>query len=365
MIARCTEKRGRVTIVVGMQYGSEGKGSITAYLSPVVSMGLRSGGANAGHTIYFRGKKFVMRQIPSVWINPNAQLIVGVGAIISPDILFKEIEEVNALLPIKHRLFIDPRAHVITPKQQIAEMRTGLAKRIGSTSATTGEGIGTATAEKILRKASCVQAKDVAELKPYLADTVMMANQCLDRDEVVLIEGTQGFGLSLDHGRFPFVTSRDTSATALAASVGISTHESWVDVIGVTRTHPIRVAGNSGDFDPDSLELTWSDVTKRAASPKPIIEHTSVTKKIRRVATFSMQGFLNACMVNRPTEIAVTFGDYLDWSAHEKEKVTHPIEKFLGLLESASGIRVTLLKTGPQTTIDFDAYRENIFRKIG
>ncbi len=270
------ENFGRITIIIGMQYGSEGKGAITSYLAPGCSMGVRTGAANAGHTIYYNGEKIIMRQIPSVWVNPRAKLVIGVGAMVSLDILLKEIEEIDKILPIKDRLFIDEQAHVITKEQIRREKRTDLAKRIGSTSAISGEGIGTAMADKVLRKESCVQAKDVEWLKPYLCDTVEMINEYLDREQLIILEGTQGFGLSVEHGHFPYVTSRDTSATALAASIGISPHHFDTQVIGVVRTYPIRVAGNSGPFGKDSREISWEEVTKRAGSKKPIIETTTV-----------------------------------------------------------------------------------------
>ena len=227
---------GRAMIVVGMQYGSEGKGAITSYLAPIASIGVRSGAANAGHTIYFNDRKFVMRQIPSTWINPLSKLVIGVGALISMDILIEEIATLSKYTSIANRLYIDPKTHVITKNQIAMERKTDLAKRIGSTSAISGEGIGMAMADKVLRKKSCLLAKDVKELKPYLTDTVDMINSCLDRDDIVLVEGTQGSGLSLDHGHFPYTTSRDTNATAIAASIGIASHQFEIDVIGVTRT---------------------------------------------------------------------------------------------------------------------------------
>lgn len=360
---------GRVILVAGMQYGSEGKGAITEYLTPIVSMGVRSGAANAGHTIYYNGQKFVMRQIPSVWINPLAKLVIGVGALINLDVLFREIKFISKFFDLKGRLFIDRNAHVITDEQIVAEQKTDLALRIGSTSATAGEGIGMAMADKILRKGSCRQANGVPQLKPYIADTVDLINSELDRDQMVLLEGTQGLGLSIEHGHFPYTTSRDTSATAIAASVGIATHRFEIDVIGVTRTFPIRVAGNSGPFGKDSKEVSWEYVRRFAKSKQPISEQTTVTKKTRRVATFSWREFLKACKINRPTEIALTFADYLDWKFHEYSK-DDVIEKspklmtFVEIIEERSGVPVTLIKTGPRAIIDYDCYRNNIIRKV-
>ncbi len=358
------ENFGRITTIVGMQYGSEGKGAITSYLAPGCSMGVRGGAVNAGHTIYYQGQKFIMRQLPSTWVNPYAKLVIAVGALISPDILHREIEQMDRILPIKNRLFIDYRTHVITKRQISAEKRTDLVERIGSTSATSGDGIGTATADKVLRKKSCVQAKDIEWLKPYLCDTVDLINEYLDKEHPIILEGTQGFGLDLEQGNFPFVTSRNTSAAALAASIGVSPHHFDFQVIGVVRTYPIRVAGNSGSFGGDSEEITWDKLTKFSGADRPIIEMTSVTGKVRRVATFSETDFIKACQVNRPTEIALTFADYLDWRIHEKDEVSRTVESFISDLENLYDAPVMLVKTGPETVIDYNWYRRSMLRKI-
>lgn len=358
------EDVGKVIMVVGMQFGSEGKGAVSSYLAPIVSLGVRTGAANAGHTIYFQGERFTMQQIPCTWINPVSKLVIGIGAMISLPILLREINMVSRYLPVAGRLFIDGNAHVIQEEHICREAGTDLASRIGSTSAIAGEGIGAAMAAKALRDASSVRARDVPELRPFIADTVDILNTELDAGQYVLLEGTQGFGLSLEHGAFPFVTSRDTSATALAASVGVSPQDFDTEVIGVVRTYPIRVAGNSGQFDDDSEELTWEEVTHQAKSPVPIIEHTSVTKNIRRVATLSRKGYLRACMVNRPDEIALTFADYLDWSVHEQYRTTPSIDAFIADLEALGGVPVTLIGTGSRSIIDTDEYRRRMLRKL-
>ena len=358
---------GRVIVVMGSQYGSEGKGAITEYFSPVVSVGVRTGASNAGHTIYFKDKKFVMHQVPCTWVNPNCKLVIGRGALISLDVLLQEIELVEKFLPIKNRLFVDADAFVITDEQIDMEKNTDLASRIGSTSATSGRGIGVSQAEKILRSENCLKAKNVLALKPYLADTVDMINSNLDLDQIVLLEGTQGFHLSLDFGSFPYVTSRNITAMDIAASCGVALYNFDYEVVGVTRTYPIRVAGNSGPFGDDSKEVDWSYVTTKSGAKKfgqSIVERTSVTNNIRRVATFSMKDFLEFVKVNRPTQIALTFSDYLDWSCHEKLDLTEPIINFIDLLENKGGVSVTLVKTGPKNIIDFNLYRSNIIRRV-
>jgi len=356
--------QGKLFIIAGMQFGSEGKGAIASYLAPAMSLGVRTGAANAGHTIYFRDEKFTMRQIPTTWVNPDAKLMIGVGAMISLPVLLEEIALVERHLPIRGRLFIDRDAHVVQEEHIRTESQGDLDVRIGSTSAIAREGIGAATAAKVLRGASCLQVKDVPKLRAYSTDTVDMVNTELDLGQYVLLEGTQGLGLSLEHGKFPFVTSRDTSVSALAASIGVNHANFNTEVIGVVRTFPIRVAGSSGPFGPGSKEVSWEFVQRHARARTPIIEYTSVTKKVRRVATFSFEGFERACQVNRPTELAVTFADYLDWSVHERSRITPRVKDFLCRLEEIADVPVTLVKTGPRTTIDLDPYRQNMLRRL-
>lgn len=359
------ERFGRAIAIVGMQFGSEGKGAIASYLAPVITAAVRIGASNAGHTIHFGGRSYLMRQVPCSWVNPLTKLVIGVGAVISLPILLKEVEEVHRALPIKQRLYIDGRAHVITADQIRREAGLGLAERIASTSARSGLGIGMAMSDKVLRSEDCVQAKDVPELRQYLADTVDLLNGELEQDQLVLFEGTQGFGLSLEFGAFPYTTSRDTSAPGLFAGTGVNPYGFEVEVIGVARTYPIRVGGDSGPFGDDARELSWVQVTRRAKSPIPIREETSVTHVERRVATFSWQEFKRACRINRPTEIVLTHADYLDASVHGSTKLTQPVRNFIERLESETGVPVTLVKTAPEVVIDFDGYRRSMLRKLG
>lgn len=358
------ERVGRATAVIGLQYGSEGKGAISEYLAPAASSVVRIGAANAGHTVMYKGNPYVMRQIPCGWINPQATLVIGISAFISLPVLLQEIEMIDSILPIKKRLIVDRHAHVITDKQILDEANIGLAERISSTSAKSALGIGMATADKALRSSSCLMAKDVKELKPYLGDTVDFLNNQLDHDQIVIFEGTQGFGLSVDHGYFPYTTSRDTTAQSLFAGTGVNPYGFGVEVIGVLRALPIRVGGPSGPFDPDSTELTWEQVAVLAGDTRDITERTSVTKSVRRVASFSMKGIKKACQVNRPTELALTFADHIDASVYEKKVLTPKVEAFIERLEYETGVPVTLIKTGPHTTIDRIWYRQSMLRKI-
>jgi adenylosuccinate synthase len=283
---------------------------------------------------------------------------------ISLDLLLEEINMIEKLTNISGRIFIDAKAHVITSDDITQEEVSDLAQRIGSTSARSREGIGTATANKVLRAESRIQAKDIPELQRYLADTSTMVNDILNSGEIVLVEGTQGHELSLDHGSFPYVTSRDTTVMAIAAASGIPIHEFDCDVVGVTRTYPIRVAGNSGPFGADSEELSWAEVSERSGSKQGFEERTTVTGLPRRVSTFSWEQFAKSCKINRPTEIALTFADYLDWTIRGKDYISRSVEEFITQVEKVAECDVTIVQTGPESTIDMDSYRSSILRRI-
>lgn len=354
------EKLGTIIPVTGLQFGSESKGEIAAYICTIASMIVRTGAANAGHTI----GPYIMRQIPCGCIHPHVKLVIGKGAQISLHVLLPEIEMIEKVLSIKRRLYIDAHAMVITQDQIDRERATGLASAIASTSAKAGLGIGIAAADRAMRDPRCMFAKDVPELKDYISDTIPLMLRELHEGGVIVLEGTQGFGLSLFHGTFPYTTSRDATVTSLLAEAGLPGHAYDVRPIGVARTFPIRVGGNSGPFDDDSEEVDWEYVRKFSGAPHDITEKTSVTKTVRRVATFSWQGIKRACEINAPSEIALTFLDHIDHSVYEQETLSSKIEDFIERLEDWTGIPVGIVKTGPRTLIDRDWMRSNMFRKV-
>ena len=367
-IKRDTEKfsRGVLTFVVGLQFGSEAKGSIVQHLAPAVSNAVRTGSVNAGHTIYHQGEAHVMRQLPSAWINPNTQLIIGAGALISPHVLLNEIEKYEQILPIKNRLLIDRNAHIITEDQIADESLQDLAERIGSTSSRGREGIGVAMADKVLRSARSIQAKDFEPLQQFTTNTSDYLNEQLESGVDVLVEGTQGYGLSIDHGEFPYVTSRNATVAAFADSIGVQPEYYQTNTIGVARTYPIRVAGNSGPFAEGSQELSWDEMKNATSNPDLSTEHTTVTKLPRRIATFSDAQYIEACRVNRPTEIALTFADYLDHTIYTSDAVENSpkVMSFIEHLEELYDAPVTMVNTGPNATIDFDWARKSQLRNI-
>lgn len=359
-------KRGLLTFVVGMQFGSEAKGSIINHLAPLTSIAVRTGAANAGHTIYHHGEPHVMRQLPAAWTNPYTELVIGPGALISPDVLLGEIERLDAIVPIKNRLRIDQHAHVITEEHIAEEAKGDLGERIGSTSSRGREGIGQAMAEKVLRSAKTLQVKNFAPLSDYAIDTVDYINSELEMGVDVLVEGTQGYGLSIDHGEYPYVTSRNATVSALADSIGVQTNHYRTNVIGVTRSYPIRVAGNSGPFAEGTEELTWDQMKVRLGNPDLPVEQTSVTKLPRRIGTFSDAQYVEACRVNRPDEIALTFADYIDPRMAGRDDIerSKKILGFIHKLESLYEAPVSLVNTGPRTTLDFDWYRRSMLDKV-
>lgn len=366
--------------VVGGQFGSEGKGLIVGHIAKEYGAHVRVGAANAGHTLYTCNplghpgepnedapafEKHVMQQIPcAAYANPDADLYIGPGALISPGIFEAELGLLNTWrrsrgMPRK-AVFIDPRAHVIMRHQIEREQSTNLAERIGSTSAIAGEGIGVAQADRVMRESTCVTAygyygvRDLEEINVVLAD---IPGRIHDRNSAVLLEGTQGAGLSLTTGGYPYVTSRNTTSAGLAADCGVAPNR-VNRVILVVRTFPIRVAGASGPFDPSSEEITWEGI-----GVDPESERTTVTKKVRRVATFSMDQVVESAYLNGATEIALTFCDYLDptlkgmSSSHWMRIVGGPVGDLIDKIQKATGVPVRWLGTGPWSTIQLRGER--------
>lgn len=323
--------KGKVTIVIGGQFGSEAKGKVIAFLADEFDMAVRTGSPNAGHTVFKDGEIYRLQQIPATFVNKKCVLYIGAGALINPDILRKEAEHTNT----KERLFIDPQAGIIEEKHLLQEGE--LVQKIGST----GKGCGAALADRIWRK-DFKLAKDV--LKDFqMANVVEILNQGIDEGKNVLVEGTQGFGLSLYHGIYPFVTSRDTNASNFLAEAGISPLLAS-EIILVIRTYPIRVAGNSG---PLPNEITWKELSSRIG--KEVEETTTVTKKIRRVAEFDIEIVKKAISVNRPTQISLQFLNYLypqDENKNSWESLSNEAKTYIENLEHDLEVPITLIGTG-------------------
>jgi adenylosuccinate synthase len=331
------------TIVVGGQYGSEGKGKLVAYLahSNRVDVAVRCGGPNAGHSVTFNGRFDIVRQVPAAVINPRTRLLVAAGALIEPPVLFGEIRRFGLG---KRRLGVDGFAAIVSREHKELEARLELRKRVSSTLS----GTGAATASKILREPRLKLARQIERLREYIVDVAHEVNRAYDDSENIVIEGTQGFGLSLHHSlQFPFVTSRDTSASNFLSEVGLSP-TCATQIIMVVRTHPIRVPGHSG---PLQKETSWNAVSTSSGSPVELNEFTSVTKRLRRVGLFECEPVKRAAMVNRPTALALQGLDYLSFEDRGKRKyrgLSRRSKKFIADLERLTNVPVKFIFTGPE-----------------
>lgn len=304
-------ERGKLTVLVGGQYGSEGKGAIAAHVANQYQVHVRVGSPNAGHTIYWNGEKHVMQSIPCGWINPKAVIVIGRGALLNMKQFMKELVHIMSYYPnFLSRLVIDAEAGILDEKfhEQEGGVNGEMHRRIGST----GEGVGPARIARIQRNPEWFrQFKDVAEeyglSKCVAENTPASIAAAQDTGSNILIEGTQGSALSLLHSYWPYCTSIDTNAAGIISEVGIAPSR-VTDVLMVCRTYPIRVHGNSG---PMKNEITWEELSRRtgvAIDP----EKTTVTKKTRRIAEWDSELFKQSCILNAPTEIALTFADYVD-----------------------------------------------------
>jgi adenylosuccinate synthase len=333
-----------VDVIVGGQYGSEGKGHIASYLSRDYAVLVRVGGPNAGHKVLLESGPYIHHQLPSGTLrNPAAKLIIAPGAVINPDSLMREINECK----IDHeRLKIDPQVMIISEKDRKAE--SGLQQRISST----GQGVGTATARRILDRGKRVQfAKDMPELLPFIADTWELLEQTYKRGGRVLVEGTQGTGLSIFHGAYPYVTSRDTTVSGCLSEAGISPIRVR-NTIMVCRTFPIRVQNPpDGSSGPMRHELEWEDVSKISEIPADELranERTSTTNRRRRVARFDWVLLRKSAALNAPTDVAITFADYLDPAnvdARRYEQLSQETIRFIEEVERVAAAPVSLIST--------------------
>lgn len=333
-----------VTVVVGGQYGSEGKGKVTALLASQVDSPwlVRCGGPNSGHTVTIKGKDFVLRQVPSSAEPHKGRFCVAAGCVVDEKVL---VQELDTLEVEPERIIVDPRAVILTDADRDTESRT--LSSIGSTCS----GTGAALVRRMSRRGDVTLAEHSAILRNRCrVETVArLLHLALDDGEEVIVEGTQGFALSLFHGvNYPFLTSRDTTAAGFAMEAGLSPR--LVDyVVLVLRTFPIRVGGSSGPLE---NELSWEDIREISGAPEVFPEYTSVTKRLRRVARFDMQAIKLACDYNRPTSLAVMGMDRLDFAntgASSFEALTETARTFVDEVELATGVPVEIIGTGFST----------------
>lgn len=303
--------KGGADVFVGMQYGSEGKGAVVAALSSLYDGAVRTGAPNAGHTVIYKGKPYKMRSIPCAWVNPKCRLFIGAGGLINPDVL--ALESVDLPPDVVSRLRIDRNASLVTH----ADIKEEEGENLNAHNGSTCEGVGVAQARKIRRNpaAPARLAGDWLEMGAYITDVSAELNDMIDEGLSVMLEGTQGTHLSLNHGRYPYVTSRDILASSLLSDAGLAP-STCRNVFGVARTYPIRVAGNSGPIG-ESQDITWQEVSKRCGAPEgTIVERTTVTNRVRRVSELDLNDLRMSIKLNRPDGIFFTFVDYIDWNAH-------------------------------------------------
>jgi adenylosuccinate synthase len=335
-------------VVVGGQYGSEGKGKVSAFITRQenIDICVRCGGPNSGHSfVDENGKNVVLRQMPTGFVNPLTRLLIPAGALIDPAVLKQEIESLR-LAP--ERIGIDRKCFIIEDQDREREQNLGLRERLSSTLC----GVGAAQSRRVLRSEDARLARDVSSEHPwmsqYLTDVSDEVNATLDHDGKVLIEGTQGFGLSLYHsGYYPKTTSRDTTAAGFLSEVGVSPRL-VTEIVVVFRTFPIRVAGEQAG--PLNEEITWEQLQRESGYRHPIEERTSVTNKIRRVARFDWNLARKAVEANRPTKIAINGLDYLNASnlgVHKWEDLTDGARAFVDRLYQLCETTSEFLGTGP------------------
>lgn len=336
-------------VIVGGQYGSEGKGKVAAFITRQenIDICVRCGGPNSGHSfVDENGNTIILRQLPTGFVNSHTRLFIPAGGLIDPVVLKSEIET----LAISHeRIGIDPKCFVITDKDRETERALGLRERLSSTLC----GVGAAVSRRVLRGEDAKLVRDVVGRYPWLRELILeegvsaAINRAVDSGQRVLIEGTQGFGLSVYHSEYyPRCTSRDTTASGFLSEVGVSPRL-VTEIVVVFRTFPIRVAGQQAG--PLKEEITWEQIRAESGYPHDIEERTSVTNKLRRVGRFDWELARKAIAVNRPTRLALNGLDYLDYKnrgSRSVESLTTEAKAFAGRLMDLGSFNISYIGTG-------------------
>lgn len=332
-----------VTVVVGGQFGSEGKGKVAHFLAKEMSakIAVRVGGSNSGHTVIgSNGQPIIFRHLPTPSILPDVVSVLGAGSYLNVEILLEEIRIAN--LP-SERVVVDENAVLVTENEILKEQQSNLQAVIGSTLS----GTGAALVNRITRTSDVRFARDDIRLRPYVKSAVQFLRAGLAHHERIILEGTQGFGLSVLHSRdYPFVTSRDTTAAAFLSEAGLTPLD--VDeIVLVLRAFPIRVGGNSG-YLPN--EINWDLVTKESGSATSVVEYTSVTKRLRRIGKFDPEMVRKAILINQPTIIVLNHLDHVDIGCRETGELTNRVEEFVLEVESNIGRKIDYVGFGPAKT---------------
>ena len=332
-----------VDVILGLQWGDEGKGKIVDYFTPGYDVIARfQGGANAGHTLYIDGKKVVLHQIPSGIFHDNKINLIGNGVVLDPVTLRKECESVEAMgIDYRKRLFISERTHLILPTHRALDKASEAAKgldKIGSTL----KGITPAYMDKtgrnglrvgdLLNKNFISQyiklrlkhqklldnfsfSEDISgweeeffEALEFIKTLTIVngeyfINDAIQSGKKVLAEGAQGSMLDIDFGTFPFVTSSSTMSAGVSSGLGIAPQK-IKEVFGITKAYCTRVG--AGPF-PTELENEQGELLRKLGS-----EFGSTTGRPRRCGWIDLVALRFACMINGVTQLVMTKADVLD-----------------------------------------------------
>jgi adenylosuccinate synthase len=344
----CVESRvklGKTAVIVGAQWGDEGKGKIVDVLSDNFRVVARyAGGHNAGHTVTIHGKKFILQLIPCGILREGCKAVIGNGVVLDPFALMKEVRSLRDTgIKVDGNLFVSNRAHVILPYHRMIELAAENAPgrvKIGTTS----RGIGPAYEDKMGRRGLRVSdlldkqllkthianacrekntivhalfnaepldadkmfeeyAKISDDIAPFVADTAVLLNKSIRGGESVMFEGAQGTMLDIDHGTYPFVTS--SSATSGGAVIGTGVPPTSIGmVIGVTKAYCTRVGG--GPFPTELHDASGEDLRAKGN------EYGAVTGRPRRTGWLDLPLLRYSNMINGTGWLVVTKLDVLD-----------------------------------------------------
>jgi adenylosuccinate synthase len=320
------------TVICGGFWGDEGKGKIISYLAikEKLDFCVRTGSVNAAHTIWYEGKRYALHMVPGGFVHEKCRLLIGAGSNVEVAQFLKEVEETN----VKNRIGIDSQASIIEEKHSAQDKASAHLKGLG----TTGRGVGPAIEERVRRTAKI--ARDVPELKPYLADVAAETNNAINGGKNVLLEGTQGLMLSLFYGTYPYVTGRDTSASAICSEAGVGPTK--VDnVLVVLKSFMTRVG-----IGPLPGELPKEEAVKRGW-----FETAAGTGRDRRSAPFNFELAKKAVLLNGATQVAVTKLDCVYpkcKGARTYNDLPSDAKQFINEIEKQTRVAAALIGTGPE-----------------
>jgi len=329
-------------MIVGGQYGGEGKGLITAHLASRgdADVLIKTGGPNSAHSFGTGSSMFRVRMVPSGANLGSAAIVFPAGCLIHVQTLLDEL----AALDYRGRVLVDPNAGIVDGNTVAAQRADRFYESVGSTLTGTGH----ATSRRALRRLTL--ARDEPRLAGFLNDTKLFVWDALKRGQRVVVEGAQAYGLSNYHGEYPYVSSRDTTAGEFLAQVGLGPQ--YLDtVILVIKCFPTRNQGGSG-------ALSYELAPEFVASYATVLEEKgggSYEKpdRTRRVGLFDCEVVKRACIANTPHAIALTGVDRLRALLHEpivSEHYGKTAEAFVRLVEEACQCEVALIATGPHVT---------------